>query len=396
MLYHPSARALGNRGFDERAPQRGTMKRIFFVLAVLLLAATAQAQTPPAPLVSPEVHADKSVTFRFRAPNDKEVAVSLEGVPKPFPMQKDDLGVWSVTTNPLAPDYYGYTIIADGVGMFDPSNHAVKPNFLGRSSIVHVPGPASLSWETGNVPHGEIHHHFYKSGVVGDDRDFYVYTPPGYDPRGKQTYPVLYLLHGFSDDASAWTAVGRANVILDNLIAQGKAKPMLVVMPLGYGAPEVLTRGFSAFRDRALTDRNFDKFREALLTEVIPRVESAYLVVRDRDSRAIAGLSMGGSESLLTGLNTPNQFAWIGAFSSGGISEEFDKEFPALDAKSGEQLRLLWIACGTDDRLIDINRNVRAWLASKNIKHVDIETPGAHTWMVWRRNLTEFSSLLFR
>jgi enterochelin esterase family protein len=167
-------------------------------------------------------------------------------------------------------------------------------------------------------------------------------------------------------------------------------------MPLGYGAPEVLTRGFSAFRDRALTDRNFDKFREALLTEVIPRVESAYLVVRDRDSRAIAGLSMGGSESLLTGLNTPNQFAWIGAFSSGGISEEFDKEFPALDAKSGEQLRLLWIACGTDDRLIDINRNVRAWLASKNIKHVDIETPGAHTWMVWRRNLKDFTALLFR
>ena len=372
------------------------MKRIFFVLAVLLLAATAQAQTPPAPLVSPEVHADKSVTFRFRAPNDKEVAVSLEGVPKPFPMQKDDLGVWSVTTGPLAPDYYGYTIIADGVGMFDPSNHAVKPNFLGRSSIVHVPGPASLSWETGNVPHGEIHHHFYKSGVVGDDRDFYVYTPPGYDPRGKQTYPVLYLLHGFSDDASAWTAVGRANVILDNLIAQGKAKPMLVVMPLGYGAPEVLSRGFGAFRDRALTDRNFDRFREAFLTEVIPRVEDEYLVIKDRNSRAIAGLSMGGSESLLTGLKTLDKFGWIGAFSSGGITEDFDKEFPALDAKSAEQLRLLWIACGTDDRLIDINRKIRAWLATKNIKHADIETPGAHTWMVWRRNLTEFSSLLFR
>jgi enterochelin esterase family protein len=171
---------------------------------------------------------------------------------------------------------------------------------------------------------------------------------------------------------------------------------MLVVMPLGYGAPEVLAPNSGVFRDRAITDRNFDKFRETLLGEVIPRVEAAYLVVKDRNARAIAGLSMGGAESLLTGLNTRDKFAWVGAFSSGGITEEFEKEFPGLDAKSAEGLHLLWVACGTDDRLIDINRKFRAWLAAKNIKHVDVETPGAHTWMVWRRNLIEFSSLLFR
>src|SRR5437667_11757217 len=222
------------------------MKRTYFVLAMLSMAIllgaftakTSPAQTPP--LVSPDVHADRTVTFRFRAPNDKEVAVSVEGNPKPLPMQKDDQGVWSVTTEPLAPDYYGYTIIADGVGMFDPSNHVIKPNFLGRSSELHVPGPASLPWEIGAAPHGDIHHLFSKSAVVADDRDFFVYTPPGYDARAKQTYPVLYLLHGFSDDASAWSAVGRAHVLLDNLIAQGKAKPMLVVMPQGYGAPDVV------------------------------------------------------------------------------------------------------------------------------------------------------------
>src|SRR5437868_5689923 len=290
------------------------MKRTFFVPAILLLAAAAPAQTPP-PLISPEVHSDRRVTFRFRGPNVKEVAVSIEGVSKPFPMQKDDQGVWSVTTEALAPDYYGYTIIADGVGLFDPSNHAVKPNFLYRASELHVPGPASLSWEIGAVPHGEIHHHFYKSGVVGDDRDYFVYTPPGYDPRGKQTYPVLYLLHGFSDDASAWTAVGRAHVIIDNLIAQGKAKPMILVMPLGYGAPEIVSYGFGAFRDRDLVHRNFQQFSEALLGEVVPRVEKAYRVSTDRNSRAIAGLSMGGAESLYTGLNALDQFAWIGAFS---------------------------------------------------------------------------------
>jgi len=381
----------------------GIMKRTFWVpdtlwVAIVLgtiMAGGTPAQTPPAPVVSPEVHADRSVTFRLRAPNNKEVSVSIEGVPKPIAMQKDDKGVWSVTTDPMAPDYYGYSFVADGVNMFDPSNHAVKPNFLYRASEVHVPGAASASWEVAAVPHGEIHHHFYKSGVVGDDRGYYVYTPPGYDPRGKQAYPVLYLLHGFSDDASAWTAVGRANVILDNLIAQSKAKPMLVVMPLGYGAPEVLLPNSGVFRDRSLTDRNFDKFREALITEVIPRVEEEYSVTKDRNSRAIAGLSMGGSESLLTGLNNLDKFGWIGAFSTGGITEEFDKEFPAVNPKSTENLHLLWIACGTDDRLIDINRKVRAWLASKNIKHVDIETPGYHTWMVWRRNLTEFSSLIF-
>jgi enterochelin esterase-like enzyme len=376
------------------------MKRKLLALALLSAASAAishiaLSQTQPPPLVSPDVHPDNTVTFRLRAPNAKEVAVQIEGSAKPVPLQKDDQGVWSVTTDPLTPDYYGYSFIADGVGLLDPSNYRTKPNFLYRANEVHVPGP-SLSWETSDVPHGEIHHHFYKSAIVGDYRDFFVYTPPGYDPRGKQTYPVLYLLHGYSDDASGWTAVGRANVILDNLIAQGKARPMLVVMPLGYGEPKVLEPNSGVFRNPDITQRNFDKFREALLTEVIPKVQAAYRVKTNRDSRAIAGLSMGGSESLLTGLNTLDKFSWIGAFSSGGFTPEFDKEFPALDAKTNQQLHLLWIACGTDDHLMENNRTLRAWLASKSIKHADVETPGAHTWMVWRRNLTEFAPLLFR
>jgi enterochelin esterase family protein len=262
--------------------------------------------------------------------------------------------------------------------------------------MVHVPGPASLPWELNDVPHGVIHHHFYRSVVVGDNHDFYVYTPPGYDPCAKQLYPVLCLLHGYSDDARAWTVVGRANVILDNLIARGKAKPMIVVMPLGYGAPEMLSLGFRAFDDNALRQRNFDNFREALLKEVIPQVEKDYRLSPDRNSWAIAGLSMGGSESLLTGLNALDRFAWIGAFSSGGLSEDFPADFPGLDSKANAQLRLLWIACGTEDFLIDMNRKVREWLTSKGIRHTDVETPGAHTWMVWRRNLATFAPLLFQ
>ena len=226
--------------------------------AAILFAAAAFAQTPPAPVVSPEVHADGTVTFRFRAPNAKEAAVSLEGATKDLPMQKDEDGVWSATSGPLAPDFYGYSFVADGVHLIDPSNPLLKPNILNTTSQVHVTGPASLPWEVGDVRHGKVHHHFYKSTVVGDQRDFYVYTPPEYDGSGKQKYPVLYLLHGFSDDASGWTSVGRANVILDNLVARNKVKPMLVVMPLGYGAPEILKGGFGAFRNAELRDRNFE------------------------------------------------------------------------------------------------------------------------------------------
>jgi enterochelin esterase-like enzyme len=370
------------------------------VVPALVLAQDSKLQTPPqprrrVPLVSPEVHADRSVTFRFRAPNAVDIKLEREGA-EPVSMRKDDQGVWSVTTEPLAPDYYGYSVIVDGVRSLDPSNNLLVPNLLTPANAVHVPGGTSVPWDVSDVPHGEVHHHFYKSAIAEDDRDYYVYTPPGYDPTAKKTYPVLYLLHGFSDDASGWTAVGRANVILDNLIAAGKVKPMIVVMPLGYGTMEMIRLGWTAWDHTEVRDRNFSKFREALLTEVMPRIESEYRTTNDGNSRAIAGLSMGGSESLLTGLNHLDKFAWIGAFSSGGIPDDFEKDFPGLDTKANPQIRLLWIACGTEDHLIALNRNVRQWLKSKDVQHTDVETPGMHTWMVWRRNLVEFTQLLFK
>src|SRR5216683_2719086 len=276
---------------------------VSFLWAAFPVLAIAQAskpiQTPPPqppPVsISPEVHPDSSVTFRFRAPNASDVKLAREGA-EPVSMKKDELGVWSVTTVSLSPDYYGYCFIADGVRLIDPSNPLLKPNLLDTENAVHVPGPASLPWELNDVPHGEIHHHFYKSAVAGDDRDYYVYTPAGYDPSAQRTYPVLYLLHGFSDDASGWTAVGRANVILDNLIAKGKAKPMIVVMPLGYGTMEMIRVGWGAWGHDDVRAQNFEKFRQALLTEVMPRAESEYRITKDRTARAIAGLSMGGSE----------------------------------------------------------------------------------------------------
>lgn len=381
------------------------LKSTLLLLSLAFLPALALAQdkkphTPvqsqePLPVISPEVHSDNSVTFRFRAPNAVDVKLDREGT-DPIPMHKDDQGLWSVTTESLAPDYYGYSVMVDGVRSLDSSSNLHVPNLLTPANAVHIPGGAAVPWDVKDVPHGEVHHQFYKSAVAGDDRDYYVYTPPGYDPKAKKTYPVLYLLHGFSDDASGWTAVGHTNVILDNLIAAGKVRPMIVVMPLGYGTMEMIRLGWTAWDHTDVRDRNFSKFREALLTEVMPRIEGEYRTTNDRNSRAIAGLSMGGSESLLTGLNNLDKFAWIGAFSSGGIPDDFEKDFPGLDAKANQKIRLLWIACGTEDHLIGLNRSLREWLKAKGVQHTDIETPGMHTWMVWRRNLAEFTQLLFR
>ena len=374
-----------------------TALSFFFVLLIWLCShQVAFAQRPPERVVSPEVSPDHRVTIRFRAPNAKEVSVPIEGYEKPLPMTKGENGVWSVTTDPLVADYYGYSILMDGEDLVDPNNPMLRPNLFNSGNAVRVPGPSTLPWEINDVPHGVVHHHLYHSSVVGDDRDFYVYTPPKYDPASQQRYPVLYLLHGFSDEANAWTVIGHANIILDNLIAQDRAKPMIVVMPLGYGTMEMIRLAWAAWERPDLRDENFRKFTRALLTEVMPQVESEYRIRRNRDSRAIAGLSMGGSESLLTGLNNLDKFGWIGAFSSGGIPRDFQEDFPELDASAARHLHLLWIACGTEDELITGNRNLRTWLKSKNIPLTEIETPGKHTWMVWRRNLANFAPLLFR
>jgi enterochelin esterase-like enzyme len=356
------------------------------------------AERPHEIIISPEVHPDRSVTFRFRDPNAQQVLLDLEGL-KPAPMEKGANGVWTITTAPLEPEFYGYTFVADGVSLVDPSNSLIKPNLLHLSSMVHVPGPSSLPWEVNEEPHGVVHHHFYHSTVVGDNRDFYVYTPPGYNPAARKKYPVLYLLHGYSDDASGWTAVGRANLIFDNLIAQGKIQPMLVVMPLGYGAPQIVSRTGPGFRDRNLRRENVDKFREALLTEVMPRIQKDYRVKTNRNDTAIAGLSMGGGESLDIGLNHLDRFAWIGSFSGAvGVDDrDLQQEFPALSSKDNSRLRILWVACGRQDPLVGaMNRRFERWLISQKIQFTEIWTPGVHSWMVWRDNIAHFAPLLFQ
>lgn len=362
---------------------------------VLLAALLSAFPTFAQPVASPEVYADRTITFRLPAPNAKDVQLHCEGV-KNSAMQKDDHGVWTFTTEPLEPDIYVYSFSVDGLHVIDPANSLIKYNLLNTDSQVEVPGPSSLPWEINDVPRGQLHRHFYKSTVAGDDRDFIVYTPPGYDAKARKKYPVLYLLHGYSDDATAWSAVGRANVILDNLIARGQAKPMIVVMPLGYGTMDVVKGGWSRVRDPGLWQRNVDKFADALLGEVLPQVEKTYRVSTDRQSRAIAGLSMGGTESLVTGLNHLDRFAWVGAFSSGGLNTNYPAQFPAVNAKAHDQLRLLWIGCGREDGLIKPNQQFCDWLKSQDVRYTWVETPGNHSFRVWRRYLAEFAPLLFQ
>jgi enterochelin esterase family protein len=381
-------------------------RRCFAALSIVVVLCPAtylNAANRPAPPVvppTPQVHADRTVTFYFPDPGAREVRLSLAGYAHPLAMKKSAQGVWSVTVGPLAPEIYSYSFIADGIPRMDPSNHRLVQNLLWPGNFFEVAGPKPEPWDIQNVPHGVVHYHIYHSAIVGDNRGYYVYTPPGYDPRADQTYPVLYLLHGYSDDASAWVKVGRANVILDNLIAGGDTRPMIVVMPLGYGAPAIV-KG-SHFRDKVLRRKNFKLFTETLLNEVIPRVQAEYRVPAYRNDRAIAGLSMGGAESLLTGLNHIDKFAWVGSFSAGGLRLNFDKEFPSLNAESGSKLRLLWIACGKDDRyvdhppLIEVNRKLVTWLRTKDAPVTFVETPGMHEWLVWRDNLIHFAPLLFR
>jgi len=374
----------------------------------------ADERTSPVPLVAappkyPELQPDGSEIFRLAMPNAQSVGLHLEGKKEPFPMTKDAGGNWSVSVRGLAPEYYSYTFRIDGkpgvpssgTDILDPHNTSVKTSFFVNQSVFLVPGNPPRPWEVASVPHGIVHHHYYRSQIVGINSEYFVYTPPGFDPRSGKKYPVLYLLHGYSDDPSAWTVMGKANVILDNLIAAGKAKPMIVVMPWGYGDMRIITEGWTSWRDPSLVASNLNKFGGALYQEVMPLVKQEYPLSDKREDHAIAGLSMGGAETLLVGLNHTDDFAWIGSFSAGGIgSDHFEPLFPAITPRSGMQiqakLKLLWIACGTEDGLFQPNQKFIAWLKSNGIQPTPIQTPGMHAWMVWRENLSTFAPLLFQ
>jgi enterochelin esterase family protein len=404
------------------------------VLALLAAAPCAFGQPPAAPpaaapgrtppIVSPEVAPDGKVTFRLRAPNAKEVYVSGIGQPAAPPapgtrgggprldMQKNEQGVWSATTaESLPPGIYQYTFNVDGMRIPDPANNRFQTGFNSASSS-RVVVPGGLWSPAPGLARGATTRHFFHSTLAGDDRDFWVYTPAGYDARRKEPYPVFFLLHGLGDEANSWIENGAANTILDNLIAQGKAKPMVMVNTLGYGYPNGPA---GAMREGML-----ENFSKIVLQEVLPLVEKTYNVGRTPALRAIAGLSMGGAEATFTGLNHLDTFGYVGSFSGAYVmwpgvmpagpppgpaapgprqisKEAIDKVFPALDQKANARIELLWITCGTADGLVAVNRTFRDWLDAKGVTNTYIEVPDVgHVWPFWRQNLADFAPLLFR
>jgi len=371
------------------------------LLAMALISTAAICQRGPAPYyedtknipVSPEIHPDHTVTFRLFAPKASEVVLMgspgiLEFIKEPKPLHKDEQGVWSLTVGPLPPGFYTYGYAIDGgLRMPDPSNPNLEVRRWGDTSMFIVPGPEKAVFEERSVPHGTVHIDFYDSKNLHMPRMFYVYTPPGYE-TGRQKYPVLYLLHGNGQIEASWTWTGRANVIMDNLLADGKARPMIVVMPYGHIPREIKPgpAGPSGPGDAMAIEKE-------LLTEVKPAVESKYRVLTDREHRAIGGLSMGAAQSLSIGLHNLGQFAYIAAFSGAGNRAEWEKADPAV---LNRKLKVLWIGCGTEDPGYKNVKGMDDLLTQKDVKHVFNQSGGGHSWPNWQVYLSKYAPLLFR
>ena len=371
-------------------------------------------QPQPPAFTSPEVLADRRIAFRIYAPDATTVALRGGDIPAParadLKFVKAENGVWEATTGAVEPGAYRYVFVVNGVGVIDPRNTAISESNTTTWSVATVPGSDLM--DTKNVPHGAVASVYYHSTALGRTRRMHVYTPPGYQ-AGRDRYPVFYLLHGAGDCDDSWTSVGRANFILDNLIASGQAKPMIVVMPAGHtnagGGRGAAPAGGAPPRD---------EFGEDFVKDVMPYVEKNYRVIADRAHRAIAGLSMGGGQTLNIAIPNLEKFAYVGVYSSGllggggrgrGAAPADGAPAPpfgatwektnlaALDnAAAKKGLKLLWFATGVDDGLITTSRSTVDLLKKHGFTPVFKETPGGHTWLNWRSYLIEFTPQLFR
>ncbi len=357
------------------------MKKIQLFIALILLATSIQAQRNPV-IVSPEMGPKNSATFRFSAKNAKEVLLEAQFLKDKLPMQKDEAGVWSVTVNSIKPDIYPYCFWVDNTQVNDPNNTAIFANERFKHSLVEIPGDKPLVHSLQNVPHGKISYRYYNSKTLGTTRPLLVYTPPGFDASGKTKYPVLYLIHGGSDTEETWTKVGKANLIADNLIAQGKAKPMIIVMPYGNVRP------------KAMPD-----FTPDVINDVIPFVETNYPVLTDSKNRAIAGFSVGGGQTLNIGLTNTDKFAYVCSYAPYPETEEFRKNFANYSpdaAKMNKQLKLFTISVGTDDFLYESVKNNIAMFKSKGLNLEGYIVDGGHTWMNCKLYLAQTLQQLFK
>jgi enterochelin esterase family protein len=366
---------------------------------------------------------DGHVIFRYRDADAKTVSVQLEPGDT-VPMTKNSDGVWEANVGPLQADIYAYRFIHDGVQTPDPASGAVlktaRPNAAGElgllgtwQSQVVVPGRPAEPWEMTQIPHGNVAHVAFYSKAMDAFRDYYVYTPPSFDAKRSRRYPVLYLLHGAGENASGWTDIGKVNLILDTLISQGKAKDMIIVTPLGHPAqplPAVTAPGAEAAGGRggfgggrsASGPRQpaMTPYMMSLLTEIMPQVEKSYNAGNTKATRALAGLSMGGGQTLDISLLHPELFSYVGLFSAavpGGRGGAPTVLPAALTPSWAKQFKVLWIACGDKDPVVGAaNTAFKAALKEKNVPFTEIVIPGGHSYAVWKRNMVAFAPLLFQ
>ena len=372
-----------------------------FVLAVPLHGLTQETPAgKPAPSnvrgkEFPLIHPDRRVTFRVAAPDAREVAVVGHAADSgmngdtPYLMQKRADGIWEVTTDPVRPGFHYYQLIIDGYRTTDPASQTYF-GWAKQTSGLEVPDPDLDFYEVKDVPHGEVRVREYRSKVTGQHRQALVYVPPGYDSNPTLRYPVLYLQHGSGEDQTSWWRQGKANLIMDNLIAQGKARPMLVVMEQGYAVKAGQTGPGT---------RGNEAFGELVLHDLVPMIDSTYRTFADRQHRAIAGLSMGAGQAMQIGLGNLDRFASIGSFSGGGRSFDSKTSYGGVfadPAAANKKIDLLWIGCGSGDRGFEAAASLHKALDAAGVRHVWFESAGSHEWQVWRKHLHDFAPRLFR
>jgi enterochelin esterase-like enzyme len=348
----------------------------------------------------PRVHEDGRVSFRFTAPGAKKVQLQPGGADNglgkgPIDMTADDKGVWSVTLPPVVPGFHYYWFLVDGVAVNDPSSET----YFGwgrQTGGIEVPEPGADFYEPKDVPHGDVRVRWYLSKTTGAWRRAYVYTPPGYDRDQKARYPVLYLQHGAGENETSWTKQGRANLILDNLIAAGRARPMLVVMETGYATKP----GATPVQGPTGATTMPNAFEQVLIDDLIPMIDAHYRTQADRVSRAMAGLSMGGNQTMQITSSHLDTFAWIGAFSAPLRNVDIKTSLGGVftDAAAyNKKVKLLWIGAGTGEvTFLEAASKLHAALDAAGVKHVTFESKGtAHEWQTWRRSLHDFAPRLF-
>lgn len=358
------------------------MKQTFHTLILLVtISFSVNAQRPPA-ISSPDVHPDHSITFRYYSRTAQQVLLNGEFLQAPVPLIKDTSGIWNVTVPPVPPDIYPYSFMVDSVSLADPNNTYIFANERFKRSIVDIPGDSPLVHSLQNVPHGAVSYRYYSSGTLGTIRQLLVYTPPGFTANNKTKYPVLYLIHGGSDTEETWTKVGHANFIADNLIAQGKAVPMIIVMPYGNVRPKPMP-----------------DFTKDVINDIIPFIENNYPVAKGAASRAVAGFSVGGGQTLNIGLTNTDKFGYICSYAPYTATEEFQKNFTDWqpDAeKINKAVKLFTISVGTDDFLYESVQKNLAMFKEKKIEVKPYIVSGGHTWMNCKKFLATSLQEIFK